>query len=87
MIIYKASEIAEKVNRNKTVNIEANAAGRMYSGAHVHQGRMYSRNIIHQVPNEGPNTNSKQGQGTHSAWTVMYSDNITHPVPSASRVK
>ena len=39
MIMHKASEIAEKVNRNKTVNIEANAAGRMYSGA------MYIRGV------------------------------------------
>jgi hypothetical protein len=72
------NKIAEKVNRSKAVNIEANTAGRMYSGAHVHQGLMYSRSIIHQVPNEEANTNNNQGQRKNSTRTKMYSDNIIH---------
>ena len=44
MIMHKASEIAEKVNRNKTVNIEANAAGRMYSVPSASRVKIISRN-------------------------------------------
>ena len=65
------NKIAEKVIRKKTVNIEANIAGGMYSGAYVHQGRMYSRNIIHQVPDEEANTNSNQGQRKNSTRSKM----------------